>query len=495
MLKNLWDFITPQWEPLQATFAVVIAFTLAYTMAGVWRHANAKNWEAIWHRGGAGGNGYLDIEHGSVSELSDAVATRHERLAEIMPGLLLIIGLLGTFLGLGMALDKASTILAGAGNGVSPDTMSNMMEMMHGLGSKFKTSTWGILAYLVLKTYCSSNAFEERRLAWCISKMKVEVDLQRLQARELRAADNARLVDAIENMGAALLNRAEMNAIDDGERHREAIAGADRQHRESLNRIDVQVEHGQATRNALEQFVGSVGMNISAMAEAASGMAESAKESGESTRELRVTIGEFGSTVGKVLHDMDRELNATVNSMSNVFTTNMQSMAGELSSATQAISYAIEKLSEGVDQTLQSVKQSNEASMKVNQKAQEMFIATSSDLSTNIIAVTSLINDVRERITSGLAAVSASGQRMQSLDRRFGELAGKMEESASAIQVMSGHFAAVVRQMEASAEGPVLAKLVAIERLLAGAIAQMHKPAEPLRLAIGVSDRVADQTP
>jgi hypothetical protein len=69
------------------------------------------NWEKNW-RGGARINA-LDIEHGSIGELSHVVASGWERFASNMPGLLLIIGLLGTFLGLGLALDKASTILQG----------------------------------------------------------------------------------------------------------------------------------------------------------------------------------------------------------------------------------------------------------------------------------------------------------------------------------------------------------------------------------------------
>lgn len=63
-------------------------------------------------------------------------------MAEIMPGILLILGLLGTFLGLSMALNKASSILIDANSAAGMDSaMSNLMGMMEGLGTKFKTST------------------------------------------------------------------------------------------------------------------------------------------------------------------------------------------------------------------------------------------------------------------------------------------------------------------------------------------------------------------
>jgi len=94
-----------------------------------------------------------------------------------MPGMLLILGLLGTFLGLGLALDKASTILqnsGGASVGAMGSAMQDLTSMMQGLGTKFKTSTWGIIAFILLKIWESINGFEDRRLIWCIGKMKRE---------------------------------------------------------------------------------------------------------------------------------------------------------------------------------------------------------------------------------------------------------------------------------------------------------------------------------
>ena len=105
----------------------------------------------------------LDVEHGSVNEISSVVASTGERMAEIMPGILLILGLLGTFLGLGMALNKASSILIDANSAGMDSAMSNLMGMMEGLGTKFKTSTWGITAFLFLKIFSAANGYEEKR--------------------------------------------------------------------------------------------------------------------------------------------------------------------------------------------------------------------------------------------------------------------------------------------------------------------------------------------
>lgn len=94
----------------------------------------------------------------------------------MIPGIMLITGLFRTFIGLGIALNKASYILTNAQSGDFNTLMNNLMQMMEGLGTKFKTSTWGIIGFLVYKTIIYLNGFEERRLRWVIIKMKKEFD-------------------------------------------------------------------------------------------------------------------------------------------------------------------------------------------------------------------------------------------------------------------------------------------------------------------------------
>ncbi|MFV3380942.1 hypothetical protein [Pseudomonas sp. NY15354] len=185
MIKDIVEFLTPAQEPIQIVFFTVIALGVVLSVLLVSLRANPVSWQRKWE-----GEDFdatpsgLEVEHGSISELSQAVATPAEKLAGMMPGLLLIVGLLGTFLGLGLALDKASSILQSSGSsvGAMDDSMQNLMAMMQGLGTKFKTSTWGIIAFILLKVWESWSGFEERRLKWCINKMKGELG----QAREMR---------------------------------------------------------------------------------------------------------------------------------------------------------------------------------------------------------------------------------------------------------------------------------------------------------------------
>lgn len=175
------DFLLPQFELLQMTFFVLMLLMAISTIIFNHRNANTVSWEKIWHKNTPNKNSddALDIDHGSVTDLWRAVETKSEKLAEIMPSMLLVMGLLGTFLGLGMALNHASSIL-GQHDALSAsgqvDSMKHLMEMMQGLGVKFKTSTWGIAFFLLLKVWSSLTGFDEKRLSWVIRKVKVELE-------------------------------------------------------------------------------------------------------------------------------------------------------------------------------------------------------------------------------------------------------------------------------------------------------------------------------
>jgi hypothetical protein len=113
--NELVSFLLPRFEPLQMFFFLFITGATLLTGLMVALRANEHHWEKKWQGGKLGASG-LRADHGSIHDLSEAVSTTAEKIAGIMPGMLLVVGLLGTFLGLGMALDHASTILQKSGN-------------------------------------------------------------------------------------------------------------------------------------------------------------------------------------------------------------------------------------------------------------------------------------------------------------------------------------------------------------------------------------------
>lgn len=198
---------------LPLIFFIIIWGVFFYTIFQVYRSAKPENWENNWFGGNKNNKSKkLDAEHGSVMEISEAVATPAEKLADIMPGMILIIGLLGTFLGLGLALDKASSILNGANalNNIDA-SMIELTGMMKDLGTKFKTSTWGLLAFILLKVILSKNGYEERRLRWSIEKVKSELDVVRDQKLQEERNNNNKLIECMQSIAAQFEKTVEKN--------------------------------------------------------------------------------------------------------------------------------------------------------------------------------------------------------------------------------------------------------------------------------------------
>lgn len=219
MSGTVLEFLSPSLgNPLELVFCTVIIGGMLVSLITAEVFGRAPAWERNWQ--GGTHKGALDIEHGALGELNQAVATLPERIVANMPGLLLIVGLLGTFLGLGMALDKASGILQGNADSLNAmsDSLGQLTGMMKDLGTKFKTSTWGIIAFIALKLWDSARwSAESRRTGWCVDRMKRDIDNRRDQhknATELRdqltrqalAAVGEQLVQAIAGQSQLLGN-------------------------------------------------------------------------------------------------------------------------------------------------------------------------------------------------------------------------------------------------------------------------------------------------
>lgn len=209
-LGDVFAFLLPQWgDLLQLIFVLIMSGMVLLTMVSAYAIAKPDSWELKWTRGTPDDHSDdLDIEHGSVTDLWHAVATWPEKLAEIMPGMLLVVGLLGTFLGLGLALNHASQILgnpAALSAGGAASSMHELLGMLQGLGTKFKTSTWGIIGFVSLKIWSECTRFEEKRLTWVIGKVKTELESRKKQAEQMEFAKQGALFARIEDAAGKIV--------------------------------------------------------------------------------------------------------------------------------------------------------------------------------------------------------------------------------------------------------------------------------------------------
>lgn len=262
---DILTFLTPDFSDLlQASFFGVLLSMLVLTVVAVHLSASEPAWEKKWKQASNSRSGVTQgIEQGGVTDLFHIVATRSEKLAEVMPGMLLIVGLLGTFIGLGLALDKASSIL-GASNAMdaagAADGLQNMLGMLQGLGTKFKTSTWGITGFILLKVWSEASNFEAKRMAWVIGKIKQESEARNAQqaaAEEQKWKRSMQLGGSItEKLVAAFEKNIEQSISQASQNHRELVSKTEQfmqAQTSSLN--EQQLSMAKSNSDAMQQLI------------------------------------------------------------------------------------------------------------------------------------------------------------------------------------------------------------------------------------------------
>ncbi|MDY4335691.1 hypothetical protein SOV78_17010 [Pectobacterium brasiliense] len=465
-------FLLPEFDIIQLMFGGVMLFLVLLTIVQLSRQANVQFWENKWQGNvSSESTDALDVEHGSVNEISEVVASPAEKMADIMPGILLILGLLGTFLGLGIALNKASNILIDANSAGMDSAMSNLMGMMEGLGTKFKTSTWGISAFLILKTWVAVKGYDEKRLRWCTQKMKTAFDLSRQNKRIEQEQAQQRLLDALqggldcaqregeatrqslqtlhsglEPLLKVLVDQGHEAALQDKNRENHLAKLSDMlqatqqqliasdQAKSEQNRQ--QLAELATTRESLQRFIDANSDNLTAIQESAGKMAHAAQEMGDSAGDLQEAIGDFRTGITDMLSTVKNDLGSTINQMGESFSQNMGAISTSMANATDGISHAVSDLSQNVGTTMSEVRVSIDQSMKTQRDAQREFMITSETLNEKVIAMTKLVDDLREQIVNGLTAVSSSNRQVASLNNRYAGMTESGEKSALAIEAL-----------------------------------------------------------
>lgn len=441
-VMNIFYLLFPT-DGLQLTFFFSILFLSIITILRVRKHANASSWQENWENGTLGEDTEdddIDSEHGSVLDLSQAVSTKYERYAEIMPGILLVLGLLGTFFGLGLALNEASSILSQAKTIGTDSAMTKMMSMMQELGTNFKTSIWGILGFLLFKFWISKNNFEDRRLKWTIKRMKIEtnerrkkqIDLENKiyvshkndedtrsnELRQLLTSLNTSLTETIIS-GVKIVTDLSSNTIVKQDSMIELLKSFNNEQKKQgtkFEEIDNNVVAGnkniEKLNKSITKFLEQNDSNVTQMSQSAALMAEASEKISSSALKLDSSIKVFESKVSKVLDNLGTNLSKTIEGMDHKFNSNLEEVATKLSKATSSISESVIKMSKSINNTLEEVGSTITQAVNVQQKAFAIFETTSHTLNVNIQTMTGNLDKVMATISVGLSAVSDKRQEM-----------------------------------------------------------------------------------
>lgn len=444
-------------DALALIFFVIIWAVFFCTIYWVYKQAKAENWEHNWYGGDDDNTANdLDAEHGSVMELSEAVATKSEKFADIMPGMILIIGLLGTFLGLGIALNEASYILTSANAVENMDaSMGHLMTMLEGLGTKFKTSTWGLLAFILLKVILAKNGYEERRLRWSIEKVKGELDLRRHNELNEHRNNNQQIIDKLGMIAEIFVATISQNQVKNQELLQKLsednraeqqyysqklidkigattdlfVTTIDQNHIKNQELLQKLTDHSEDNKNAMVGFIEKNETTVKSLGQSATSMSQAAAQMGDLAKHLQTVIDLFQQNMEEVVDLMKRDLNTTIVGMNASFSENMSAMSSGLNTATKDISNAVNSLSSSVDDTINQVTSTINQSMDLQTKAQSVFVESTDSLNEYVNEMTGLVNKLSGDITGGLKAVSESNRNMVSLAKKTDEILHAVDHS------------------------------------------------------------------
>lgn len=437
-LIEVIDFLKPQ-DAFQLGFLTVILILTVGTMYVTHTAANPKKWERKWNRGTPDDTSDdLDIEHGSVTDLCNAVATWPEKLAGIMPGMLLVFGLLGTFLGLGIALNAASNIL-GSNNAMSASgaagSMSDLLQLLNGLGTKFKTSTWGIIGFISLTIFNNVHGFDEKRLGWVIEKVKNDLDSKKILEKEILKEKESALFFQISKASECIVSgissellklmqiekaihqAAMKNLTESVVKIRNDLSLGNRSMQDAMKATQLLSKGMLQFTEKTQDIIASMGTAAVDMANGADRVGQGADKIGMATDALVNAVGDFKKEFTTTLEGVRTGLGSAIQDMSKQASETLERGSQQLGDATKEISTALGILSSDVKQTMSEVKGSIKESLDIQQKSSNLFIESSQVLNEKMTETTNLVNKLGDDITSGLSAVSNAGQTMTGIGR------------------------------------------------------------------------------
>lgn len=402
-------FLIPT-DGIQALFLLVIAGLSIG--AAIWVHLSTRkktglewknNWERNWE--GDSKNKPIDdfnIEHGSVFELSEAIATPAEKFAGVLPSMLLVIGLLGTFLGVGFSLDAAAGILGNKGE--EPMVLlQKMMPMLDGMGALFKSSIYGIIFFFLFSAWRSKFGTDGKRLKYCIEKCN-----ELLAAK--KAEETEPIIKALNDVSKSLgdsLQTVLIKVLNEGMRH---IAGSLQMVNKSLGEsMQETISKGfKSTKDDLKKVADSLSSLNEIMEKSFKSVATSAEKMGVASSSLEKSIEDFTPAVQKTLGDIQDKFVASIEASGEI----MENAGRDIREAVQEMSTETKNGQKELKDSLSEFKVKMTGMLaKINTMTQNIGEMSKG----SVAAIEKMQVDIRER----MGAISEANMR---IDKTLKEL-------------------------------------------------------------------------
>ncbi|PBC73515.1 hypothetical protein [Fibrobacter intestinalis] len=428
-------------DSIQLVFLIVIAGLSFGTAAWLLLTANEKAWEKVWQNGTFDDKmDDLSAEHGSVIELADAVALPSEKFAEVLPSMLLVIGLLGTFLGVGVALNAAADVLDN--KNVEPaELLAKMMPMLGGLGALFKSSIYGIIFFFLFTLWRSKFGRNKERFNWCVKQCNNQLKLK----NSFAAASTNKIVKALSDMQESLgknlgdcIRNSLLNSLESGFGSLEkGILLMNKNLCKTLE--ETVVERFKALEGEFQELVDetkrmtdkivSVSTNITKMTKEMDSLSTSMKNEFESVSESADKMGTAAASLTKSVDDFTPAVTNTLNSIQTQFVESINASSSVMEQAGDSIRQAVvtmadesQKGQKKLNDTLDVFEKNIRVSLKDIKDATTTMGVVSGD---QIHVMEGLKDGIEERLSSISRANLKISSEMNKLPGNIAEILAK----------------------------------------------------------------------
>ena len=444
-------------DGIQTVFLVIIVFlsvgTAIWVKLSTWQRKGKQNcWEKRWINGTpTDTTDDLKTEHGSVQELCDAVALPAEKLAEVLPSMLLVVGLMGTFLGVGVALNDATNVLKDSER-PPMEMLREMVSMLDGLGALFKSSIYGIIGFFTFTLWSSKCGTEEKRFKWCVMQCNKELagkeseieKFQRFQKENTKAVItalnkvNASIGESIADCIQKSLQSALVKGFENVNKNLNDMNSAlcltlENTVVERFRALEKEMK-GQVkeTKNLVEQFSAQTSTMDSlsvTMKDQFTYVATSAKSMGEAAEALSKSVDEFKPAVTETLESIRDQFIKSITESSKV----MENAGNSILEAVEKMSQASIDGQKRLDQTLTDFNHKISGTLS---DIKQTTLAMESQGLANVEEMKELCNEIGDKLSSISRANLTIKSGMKELPNGLSQSIGAtLEEVKAAIDL------------------------------------------------------------
>ncbi len=404
-------------DQIQEVFLAIIVFlsvgTAVWVKLCTWQRKGKTNcWEKRWtNNTPTDETDDLKTEHGSVQELCDAVALPAEKLAEVLPSMLLVVGLMGTFLGVGVALNDAASVLKDSER-PPMEMLQEMVSMLDGLGALFKSSIYGIIGFFAFTFWRNRWGSDEKRFNWCVTQCNKELankksEIEKFQ--EIQETNTQTIIVALNQVNQSI-GKSIADCIQKS--LQSALVAGFNELNKNLEKVNQNVNDNLINMNT------NVNKNLTSM-----------------SSDLVKNLTTMNDSVNNNLTSINKDFTEKITSMNKNVNSNLTSinkdLVEKLSSMNSALCYALEKT---------VVEKFNELQDQMKKQISETssIVSNLSDLtdktSAQAEAMASLTTTMESQFTKVADSASSMGHAATNLSKSVDEFSPAVQKALDSIQ-------------------------------------------------------------